>query len=120
MKLTCQFRRFLARTFRPVLKTPGQPLVTTESKSPLHPKVPTSNHTPRHMCMLRLYRLAGKKFGHLAGMQIIFWEKVRRNKPKTANILIDKTGESRNSCIVKVGGVGVEDMMMSEEVGAHV
>jgi len=68
--------------------------------------------------MLPLFRLAGKKLGHQANKL----EKVRQNKPKRANILIDKTGKSRNSCIVKVGGVGpgVEDMMMSEEVGTHV
>jgi len=52
-------------------------------------------------------------------MQKINLEKVRQNKPKTAKFE-DKIGKSRNSYIVKVGGVSVEDMMMLEKVGAHV
>jgi len=36
--------------------------------------------------MLPLFRLAGKKLGH----QVNKLEKVRQNKPKTANILTDK------------------------------
>ena len=40
----------------------------------------------------RSFRLAGKKFGHPAGMQKINSEKVRRNKSKTAKIVIDKMG----------------------------
>jgi len=42
-------------------------------------------------------------------------DQVRRNKPKTVKIFIGKIVKSRNSCVVKVGGVGVEGMMMLEE-----
>jgi len=61
---------------------------------------------------MSLLRLAGKKFGYPAGMPIINLDQVRRNKPKTVQIFIDKIEKSRNSCIVKVGGVGIEDIMM--------
>jgi len=47
--------------------------------------------------------MARKKLGHPAGRQKINFEKVRRNNRQN--------GESRNSFIVKVGGVGVEGMM---------
>jgi len=40
----------------------------------------------------RNFRLAGKKFGHPAGMQKINLGKVKRNKSKTAKISIDKMG----------------------------
>jgi len=35
----------------------------------------------------------------------------RRNETKTMEILSEKISESRNSCSVRVGGVGVEDMV---------
>jgi len=34
--------------------------------------------------------------------------------------LIEQNGDSRNSYKVKVGGVGIKDMMMLEKVGVHV
>jgi len=37
-----------------------------------------------------MFRLAGKKFGHTAGMKKINLEKVRRNKPKITKISIGK------------------------------
>jgi len=42
--------------------------------------------------VITTFRLAEKKFGHPAGMQKINLEKVRRNKPKIAQILIDMMG----------------------------
>jgi len=53
-------------------------------------------------------------------MQKVNLEQVRRNKTKNSQILIDEIGVSRNSFLVKVGGVGVEGVMMLEVVGAHV
>jgi len=45
------------------------------------------------------------------------WFFQRRNEPKTMKILSGKISESRNSCSVKVGGVGVEDMMSLRKIG---
>jgi len=45
-----------------------------------------------HLGWVACFRLAGKKFGHPAGMPNTNLEKVRRNKPKIAKILIDKMG----------------------------
>jgi len=42
------------------------------------------------------FRLAGKKFGHPAGMKKINLEKVGRNKPQTTKILMDKMGNHRD------------------------
>jgi len=52
-------------------------------------------------------------------MKKIKLKKVKRNKPKTIKILLEKM-ESRNSCSVKVGGVGVEGMATLSKVGALV
>ena len=44
----------------------------------------------------------------------------RRNEPKAMNILSGKSIESRNSCSVKVGGVGVEEIMSLRKIGTLV
>ena len=59
----------------------------------------------------------------------IFWpsrndknhlEKVRRNEPTMTKMLSEKNRESRNSCAVKIAGVGAGGMMTLEKVGALV
>jgi len=70
-------------------------------------------------CWLK-FRLARRKFGHLAGMKKIKLKKVRRNKPKITKISIGKNRTSRNSCAVKVGGVSIEGMITLQKVGALV
>jgi len=47
-------------------------------------------------------------------------KKVKTNKQKTMNFVIEKVGESRNSYSVKVEGVGVESMTTLPKVGALV
>jgi len=64
--------------------------------------------------------MAGKNFGHPARNEKNHLEKVRRNEPTMTKMLSEKNRESRNSCTVKVAGVGAGGMMTLEKVGALV
>ena len=56
------------------------------------------------------FRLASKKFGHPAAMKRIPTKSTEKFEQKTMK-LQPKIGESRKSCRVSVGGVGVDDMI---------
>jgi len=66
------------------------------------------------------FRLAGQKFGHQAWDETNPQKKARRNWSEGTknNENFDwKSGESKNSCRVSVGGVGVEGTMTLDKFG---
>ena len=60
-----------------------------------------------------------KKFGYPAGMKKIKLKKVKEINQKQLNFDLQNE-DSRTSCNVKVGGVGIEGMMTLSKVGALV